>query len=167
MAKKKIKVLFFIAGMRATDAEDAAMNKFSNRHVVCIRNAQYVGDNDAIEDFDEVAGEVPAIYAEAAALKPKPKKEPKPAPVDPKTVDANSPAAPQTPVPGAPAGQEGNQGGGAGDLKPEDANPAGAPPSASEAAVAEAAKPVEGAGDAKPKAPEAKPGAGKGWKPNA
>lgn len=130
MAKKKFKVLFFIAGMKATDAEEAAMNKFTNRHVVCVRNASYIGDNDPIEDFDEVAGDVPPAYAEAAALKPKPKKEPTPPPVDPKTVSEKSPAAP-SPV-----------------VKQEDEK---TPP----------------AGDATPKPPEPKPGAGKGWKANA
>lgn len=153
MAKKKIKVLFFIAGMKATDAEDAAMNKFTNRHVVCVRNASMIGDNDGIEDFDEVAGEVPAVYAEAAALKPKPSKEPKPPKADPKTVDPQSPAAPKTP----PAGQEGNQGDN-GDQTP----PAGA----EDGNTGDQTPPVVD-GNVKPKAPEPKPGAGKGWKPNS
>jgi hypothetical protein len=159
MAKKKIKVLFFIAGFIATKDEDAEMNKFSAKHLVCVRNAAMIREDDGIEDFDVVAGEVPDKYAEAAKLKPKAVKEPTPPKVDAKTVAKESPAAPPVAPPASPpADPKLPETPPAAELKPDDAAPPGSPPSASEAVVAEAAKPVT---------PEPKPGAGKGWKPNA
>lgn len=126
MAKRKIKVLYFIKGTMATAEDEAAIDEFSVRHVVCIRNASMIGDNDPLEDFDVVAGEVPPKYAAAF--------EAKGPPVERET--------PKTPIASV---QQGNP------LAPE---PVAAPEPA----------PIA---DAKPKAPVAKPGAAKGWKPNA
>ncbi len=166
MAKKKIKVLFFIAGFIATKDEDAEMNKFSAKHLVCVRNAAMIREDDGIEDFDIVAGEVPDVYAEAAKLKPKAVKEPTPPKVDAKTVAKENPAAPPVAPPAAPpVDPKPPETPPAADLKPDDAAPPGSPPSASEAAVAESNATGEAA--AKPVKPEPKPGAGKGWKPNA
>lgn len=98
MAKKKIKVLFFIAGMVATDDEEAAMNKFSAKHTICIRNASMIHDGDNVEPFDVVAGAVPPSYA-AAAKEKKPEPEaPKAPKADAGKVDKRSPAAPPPPV---------------------------------------------------------------------
>jgi hypothetical protein len=87
MAKHKIKVLFFIADTLATDEENEAMEQFSVRHVVCVRNASMIGNNDTIEAFDIVAGAVPPQYAVAA--------EEKGPPIEreaPKTAVASAPA---------------------------------------------------------------------------
>jgi hypothetical protein len=151
MAKQKIKVLFFIAGTVATDEENEAMNEFGAKHTVCVRNASMIGDNEAVEPFDIVAGAVPDRYAEVAKSKPAFKERERP-----KTPADSAPA--NSPVPPPQGGQEGaGEGEGAG--KPED-KPQDAP-----AAPQGDAKPAEGA--KKPKAPEAKPEAAKGWKPNA
>lgn len=150
MAKQKIKVLFFIAGTVATEEETAAMDEFGAKHTVCVRNASMIGDNEAIEPFDIVAGAVPDRYAEVAKTKPAFKERERP-----KTPAASAPA--KGPVPPPQGGQEG-AGEGKGDDKPAD-KPQDAP-----AAPQDEKKPAE---TAKPKAPEAKPEAAKGWKPNA
>lgn len=101
MAKNKIKVIFFIAGTIATDEENDAIDQFSARHQICIRNASMIGDKDAIENFDIVAGCVPATYEAAAALKPAfvPRETPK-TPVA--KVQQGSPLAPPVEAPKAP-----------------------------------------------------------------
>ncbi len=138
MAKQKLKVLFFIASTVATDEENEAMDEFSARHTVCIRNASMIGDNDAIEPFDLVAGCVPPRYAAEAELKGPPvvRETPKTAADSaPKGSPLAPPAAVVVETPAAPA----------------EPVQAGAP-------AADAAK---------PKTPAPKPDAAKGWKPQA
>jgi hypothetical protein len=155
MAKRKIKVLYFLNGPSTTEDDEAAIGQFSALHNVCLRNAQYIGDNDAIEDFDIVAGHVPSSYVAAAEEKGEP-----PIVALPKTpiesVQAGSPLA--------PAG-DAQDDAGAGDAA-SGAGDAGQPASGQETAPVEPAK-DDGKGNAKPKAPEAKPDAAKGWRPNA
>ncbi len=69
MAKRQIKVLFFIADTIATDEENEAIESYGGRHFVCVRNASMIGDKDAIESFDLVGGLVPPQYAAVAAAK--------------------------------------------------------------------------------------------------
>jgi len=142
MAKKKIKVLYFIAGSASTAEDDAAIEKYDARHNVCYRNAEMIGDRDAIEDFDIVAGAVPPRYAEAAEEKG-PFVEPSRPTVPAASAPQGSPVAPQgSPV--APPASDAGTGEGEGAGEPQDAGNA-----------------------AKPKAPAPKPEAAKGWKPNA
>src|SRR6185369_1195457 len=145
MAKQKLKVLFFIADTAATPEEEEAMSEFSAKHQICIRNASMIGDGDALEKFDIVAGAVPPRYAEAFAAKP---------PI----VERERPKAH---VAAAPHGSP---------VAPPAANVGTAPVSdtpvidAASAAIVAAA---EAGAAAKPKAPAPKPDAAKGWKPNA
>jgi outer membrane biosynthesis protein TonB len=138
MAKRKLrKVLFFISGASPTDDDRAEMEAFGQGHMVCQRNVLHIHDGDPIEEFDLVAGAVPAAYAEAAAAKTEPEVAPVPT-VDPSAIAAESPLAPPPADPPA--------------------DPPVAPPQAPETPPKAAAKP-------KPPAP--KPEAAKGWKPNA
>lgn len=173
MAKKKIKVLFFIAGTVATAEENAAMEEFSAKHLVCVRNASMIGDNEAIEPFDLVAGAVPPRYAEVAASKPPVEERERPkAPAASAPVDGPiTPLAP--PQGGADDGKDDGKDDDSGKAPQEAGNaPQGAPaapatdnqPVAAPAAPQAASKPAKAPA---PKAPEAKPDAAKGWKPNA
>jgi hypothetical protein len=151
MGKRKIKVLYFIRDARATEEEQAEIDEFGGKFLVGVRNAAFVHDDDNIEDFDIVAGAVPAIYAKAAKTKP-PIEELKKPRSSKKDVAPGSPIEP--PAPPADADQ------GSGEAAP----PADAAPPASEPEKA----PGEPAADtAKPKAPEAKPEAAKGWRGNS
>jgi len=149
MAKKKIKVLYFIAGSASTAEDDAAIEKYDARHNVCYRNAEMIGDRDAIEDFDIVAGAVPPRYAEAAEEKG-PFVEPSRPTVPAASAPQGSPVAPQ----GSPVAPQGSP----------------VAPPASDAGTGEgegAGEPQDAGNAAKPKAPAPKPEAAKGWKPNA
>jgi hypothetical protein len=118
MAKKKIKVLYFIAGSASTAEDDAAIEKYDARHNVCYRNAEMIGDRDAIEDFDIVAGAVPPRYAEAA--------EEKGPFVEPSRPTVPAASAPQgSPV--APPASDAGTGEGEGAGEPQDAGNAAKP----------------------------------------
>ena len=60
------KTIFFIAGMSATKAEAAAIEKTG---ASCIRNASLVKPTDAIEKCGAVAGAVPAKYKALKGVK--------------------------------------------------------------------------------------------------
>lgn len=135
MAKRKLrKVLYFIQGASPSDDDRDEMEAFGQGHMVCQRNVLHIHDGDPIEEFDIVAGAVPASYTEAAADKVEPEVAPVPT-VDQDKVANGSPLAPP-PAKEPPVKQ------------PE------APETPPKAA-------------AKPKPPAPKPGAAKGWKPNA
>lgn len=100
MAKQKPKVLFFIAGFAPTEAELEASREFeANNGRVCFRQARFVREDESAEEFDIVAGLVPAIYKAAAALK-----SDEPVIDTPKSdaaaVPPESPFAPATAAPG-------------------------------------------------------------------
>ncbi|WLJ71038.1 hypothetical protein [Sphingomonas phage Kimi] len=65
--KKLPVVLFFIAGVIPTEEEQAEAEAIEAD--VKFRNASLVGLDHAPEDFDDVAGAVPDVYAEAKAAK--------------------------------------------------------------------------------------------------
>ena len=67
MGKKVLKTLFFIAGVAPTAEEQAEADELPGN--VCFRNVVKFREEDALEDFDKVAGEVPEKYADAARLK--------------------------------------------------------------------------------------------------
>ncbi len=58
--------LFFLAGSQPTEAEAAAAASLG---MVRFRNAALVGESDALEFADEVAGKVPAGYANMKGCK--------------------------------------------------------------------------------------------------
>ena len=141
MAKRQLrKVLYFINGVAPTSDDEAAIAEYGQGHVVCLRNATKIGNDEGLEPFDIVAGHVPPRYAEAAAEKGDEALQPVPV-VPASSVPEGSPVAP-------PAGDNGGDGG-----------------SASSGAENGAGGASEAAPAAKPKAPAAKPGAA--WKPNA
>lgn len=90
MAKKNARrTLFFIKGVSPTEEQQAEAEEI--RGIVCFRNALKYREEDALEDFDDVAGDVPPRYADAAALKAAAAEG---APVPPKAA-TTAPAAPQ------------------------------------------------------------------------
>lgn len=154
MAKRKLlKVLFFLSGAAPSTEELAAIGAFGEGHTVCQRNALHINEADPIEDFDLVAGAVPTSYAEAAEAKGEP-----PVYVSPKTPIAS--LQPDSPL--APADAKDDRDDAGADAGQEDA---GKP---AEAVQDAASEPEAGKTPAPaPKAPEAKPAAGKAWKPNS
>lgn len=95
MAKRKLrKVLFFIEGASPTDADREEMEAFGQGNMVCQRNVLHIHDGDPIEEFDIVAGLVPAQYAEAFEAQGEPEEAIAPPPVDPSAVAPGSPLQP-------------------------------------------------------------------------
>lgn len=95
--KKQVKVLYFVTGPLATDEQQAEIDAMPG--IVCIRNATQIIAGQPIEDFDHVAGDVPPVYAAAAARKAA---EAEDAPEAPKA-DTGAPAAPQQALAGKEA----------------------------------------------------------------
>lgn len=91
------RTLYFISGVAPTAEQQEEADNMPG--VVCFRNALKHRDEDALEDFDAVAGDVPEKYAHAAALKADAVEG---QPVAPKASPA-APAAPQQAKPGAAA----------------------------------------------------------------
>lgn len=107
MAKKKqAKVLYFINGPVATDEQQAEIDAMAG--LICVRNRAVIHEDDPLEDFDHVAGDVPDAYAAAAKVKAK---EAADAPEAPKA-SPDAPAAPQQAKQGQ-AKPTGNASGGA------------------------------------------------------
>lgn len=98
MAKKKqVKVLYFVTGPVANDEQQAEIDAMPG--LVCVRNAAVIHDDDPLEDFDHVAGDVPTQYAKAAAEKAAKAED---APDSPKA-SPDAPAAPQQALTGKEA----------------------------------------------------------------
>lgn len=97
MAKRKLrKVLFFIEGASPTDDDREAMEAFGQGHMVCQRNVLHIHDGDPIEEFDIVAGLVPAQYAAAFEAQGEPEEAIAAPPVE---AGAVAPGSPLTPPP--------------------------------------------------------------------
>lgn len=88
------RVLFFVNGPLPTDEQRTEAEAFGPG--VVFRNAALIRPDDRPEAFDDVAGEVPEIYAVAKAEKKPVKDVPKPK-AEPKSPD-NSQAAAKPPV---------------------------------------------------------------------
>lgn len=104
MAKKKQhKTLYFVTGVVPTEEQQLEIDAING--LVCIRNAVKVQPDENIEDFDYVAGDVPPVYAKAAAIKAEAAKDEP----DPPKASTDAPAAPQQAVTGIakPTGQGG------------------------------------------------------------
>ncbi len=97
MGKRALKTLFFIRGVQPTDEEQAEADALSG--IVCFRNVVKYREEDALEDFDAVAGDVPEKYAKEAAKRAAAAAD---APEPPKA-SPTAPAAPQQAKPGAAA----------------------------------------------------------------
>lgn len=91
------RTLFFIKGVAPTAEQQAEAEAIPG--IVCFRNAIKFREEDALEDFDAVAGDVPEKYARAAALKAEAAGD---APMPPKA-SPTAPAAPQAAKTGASA----------------------------------------------------------------
>lgn len=91
------RTLYFISGVAPTAEQQEEADNIPG--VVCFRNALKHRDEDALEDFDGVAGDVPEKYARAAALKAEAAGDAPPAPL----ASPAAPAAPQQAKPGAAA----------------------------------------------------------------
>lgn len=106
MGKRATKTLFFIEGVAPNEAEQAEADELPG--MVCFRNVTKYREEDAVEDFDAVAGAVPPKYAAAARLKAA-TAEGQPAPP---LASTDAPAAPQQAAAGAggakPTGGAGN-----------------------------------------------------------
>ncbi|QJD54508.1 hypothetical protein [Sphingomonas phage Kharn] len=91
------RTLFFINGVAPTDEQLAEAEAIPG--VVCFRNAIKFREEDALEDFDGVAGVVPEKYAKEAARRAAERGD---APMPPKA-SPTAPAAPQAAKTGATA----------------------------------------------------------------
>ena len=89
MGKKVVKTLYFVTGPAPTEEQQLEIDAISG--TVCVRNAAKIREDESLEDFDHVAGDVPDRYARAAAKKAK---EAEAGPAAPKA-SASAPAAPQ------------------------------------------------------------------------
>lgn len=111
MISKKSKVLFFIVGPVPTEADKAAAAAIENKTIrVMFRNASAIGDGDAVESCDGLAGKIPALYRsrlpdvkvygeDSAPAKPAvPAPVSVPTPAAPAPVVATIPAAPVVPA---------------------------------------------------------------------
>lgn len=95
MAKKmQFKTLYFVTGVVPTEEQQLEIDAING--LVCIRNAAKIQPGDLVEDFDYVAGDVPAAYAKAAAIKAEAAKDQP----DPPKASKDAPAAPQQAVTG-------------------------------------------------------------------
>lgn len=106
MGKQSKKTLFFINGVAPTEEEQAIADEINGN--VCFRNVVKYREEDALEDFDFVAGEVPEKYAKEAARRERDREA---LPEAPKA-STTAPAAPQQAKAGATAAPTGQQGGG-------------------------------------------------------
>lgn len=96
----KTKILFFIAGPVATDADKAAASALESKTVqVVFRNASAIGDDDAVETAQGLAGCVPAIYKKRMpAVRVYGAETPAPKPATPPPV-VSAPVAPAPALP--------------------------------------------------------------------
>lgn len=97
---KTLKTLFFVNGVSPTAEQQLEADAMPGQ--VCFRNATQVHDDEAFEDFDRVAGDVPPRYAKEAARRAANGEEAPEAPLAATT----APAAPQN-AKASPAGAEG------------------------------------------------------------
>ena len=106
MGKRSLRTLFFIQGIEPTAEEQAEADELKG--IVCFRNVVKYRADDALEDFDAVAGAVPEKYAVAARLKAIDAEGQPVAPL----ASTTAPAAPQQAAAGAggakPTGAAGN-----------------------------------------------------------
>ena len=91
------RTLYFISGVAPTAEQQEEADNIPG--VVCFRNALKHRDEDALEDFDGVAGDVPEKYAKEAAKRAAAAAD---APEPPKA-SPTAPAAPQAAKTGATA----------------------------------------------------------------
>lgn len=101
MGKKVVKTLYFINGVAPSEEQQAEIDAMPGN--VCVRNAIKLRDEDPLEDFDYVAGEVPPLYAAKADAKKASGDDPVPAP----KASQSAPAAPQT-AQAKPSGKAGS-----------------------------------------------------------
>ena len=101
MGKKTYKTIYFIKGAVPTEEQREEADEIRGK--VVFRNALKVGEHEACESFDEVAGDVPPVYALAAAKKAA---EAGDAPDTPKA-STEAPAAPQKAAKPASGGKGG------------------------------------------------------------
>lgn len=101
MGKKVVKTLYFINGVAPSDEQQAEIEAMPGN--ICVRNAIKLRDDENLEDFDYVAGEVPPLYAAQAARKTADGGDPVPAP----KASASAPAAPQAAT-AKPSGKAGS-----------------------------------------------------------
>lgn len=101
MGKKVVKTLYFVTGVAPNEDQQAEIDAMPGR--VCVRNATKVRDEEPLEDFDYVAGDVPLIYAAKADAKEASGDGPKPAP----KASQAAPAAPQA-AQAKPSGKAGS-----------------------------------------------------------
>lgn len=90
MGKKVVKTLYFVTGVAPTEEQQAEIDAMPGN--VCVRNAIKIREEEPLEDFDYVAGDVPPVYAAAAATKEANGTD---APADPPKASTSAPAAPQ------------------------------------------------------------------------
>lgn len=101
MAKPKvIKTLFFVRGASPTAEQQLEADNMPGQ--VCFRNVTQIHDEDSIEDFDRVAGDVPPVYAAEADRKAAMGEDRVEAPAS----STEAPGAPQN-AKASPAGTEG------------------------------------------------------------
>lgn len=91
------RTLYFISGVSPTPEQQAEADSLPG--IVCFRNALKFREEDAMEAFDAVAGDVPEPYAKEAARRAV---EAGDAPMPPKA-SPTAPAAPQAAKTGASA----------------------------------------------------------------
>lgn len=107
MGKRSLKTLFFINGVTPTAEQQAEADEMPGN--VCFRNVVKYREEDALEDFDKLAGDVPEKYAKEAARRAV---EAGDAPMPPKA-SPTAPAAPQAAKTGATAKPTGSGAGNA------------------------------------------------------
>lgn len=101
MGKRLVKTLYFVTGVAPNEEQQAEIDAMPGN--VCVRNAVKIRDEDPLEDFDYVAGDVPAVYAAKADEKEATGDKPVPAP----KASQAAPAAPQT-AQAKPSGKAGS-----------------------------------------------------------
>ena len=97
---KTLKTLFFVNGVAPTAEQQLEADAMPGQ--VCFRNATQIHDDEAFEDFNRVAGEVPPRYAKEAERKAAMGEDF----VQPPLAATTAPAAPQN-AKASPAGTEG------------------------------------------------------------
>ncbi len=101
MGKRLVKTLYFVKGVMPNEEQRAEIDAMPGN--VCVRNATKVREEEPLEDFDYVAGDVPPIYAAKADEKKASGDAPKPAP----KASSSAPAAPQA-AQAKPSGKAGS-----------------------------------------------------------
>lgn len=99
MGKKVVKTLYFINGVAPSEEQQAEINAMPGN--VCVRNALKIREEETVEDFDYVAGDVPDNYRIAAKDKPDALDDDEPA--EPPLASTGAPAAPHN-APAKPTG---------------------------------------------------------------